>query len=75
MEWSQLCGAAPLGPLARIQTPNGGVEPRISLITLGVDNVERSCRFYKDGLKLPTTRTPESGVIFGSSLSGVGSGG
>src|ERR671912_2706522 len=40
------------------------VEPRISLITLGVSDLERSLRFYRDGLGLPTTWTPEKGVIF-----------
>jgi catechol 2,3-dioxygenase-like lactoylglutathione lyase family enzyme len=40
------------------------MEPRISLITLGVSDLERSFRFYRDGLKLPTTRRPEDGIIF-----------
>jgi catechol 2,3-dioxygenase-like lactoylglutathione lyase family enzyme len=40
------------------------MEPRISLITLGVADLERSYRFYKDGLGLPTTRTPDSGIVF-----------
>jgi catechol 2,3-dioxygenase-like lactoylglutathione lyase family enzyme len=30
------------------------VEPRITLITLGVDNLERAVGFYRDGLGLPT---------------------
>jgi uncharacterized protein len=30
------------------------VEARISLITLGVDDLDRSIRFYRDGLGLPT---------------------
>jgi uncharacterized protein len=30
------------------------VKPRITLITLGVDDLERSVRFYRDGLGLPT---------------------
>jgi uncharacterized glyoxalase superfamily protein PhnB len=30
------------------------MKPRISLITLGVDNLEDSVRFYRDGLGLPT---------------------
>jgi uncharacterized protein len=30
------------------------VEPRISMITLGVDDLERALRFYRDGLGLPT---------------------
>jgi catechol 2,3-dioxygenase-like lactoylglutathione lyase family enzyme len=40
------------------------VEPRVSLITLGVADLERSYLFYKDGLGLPTTRTPEDGIVF-----------
>jgi catechol 2,3-dioxygenase-like lactoylglutathione lyase family enzyme len=38
---------------------NNGVELRISLITLGMADLARSCRFYRDGLGLPTTRSPE----------------
>ncbi|MDB5774847.1 MAG: hypothetical protein JWP38_980 [Herbaspirillum sp.] len=30
------------------------MKPRISLITLGVDNLERSLRFYRDGLGFET---------------------
>ena len=30
------------------------MRPRITLITLGVDDLERSVRFYRDGLGLPT---------------------
>lgn len=40
------------------------MEPRISIITLGVADLERSYRFYKDGLGLPTTGSPEGGIIF-----------
>lgn len=40
------------------------MEPRISLITLGVADLERSFRFYRDGLGLPTTRRPEDGIVF-----------
>jgi hypothetical protein len=40
------------------------MEPRISLITLGVSDLERSLRFYRDGLGLPTTWNVEKGVIF-----------
>lgn len=40
------------------------MEPRISLITLGVADLRRSFRFYKDGLGLPTTRSPEDGIVF-----------
>ncbi|MDP1851340.1 MAG: VOC family protein [Candidatus Planktophila sp.] len=44
------------------------MEPRISIITLGVADLERSYRFYKDGLKLPTNRSPESGIVFFQTL-------
>jgi catechol 2,3-dioxygenase-like lactoylglutathione lyase family enzyme len=40
------------------------VEPRISLLTLGVEDLERSYRFYKDGLGLPTTWDLSKGVVF-----------
>jgi catechol 2,3-dioxygenase-like lactoylglutathione lyase family enzyme len=30
------------------------MRPRITLITLGVDDLERTLRFYRDGLGLPT---------------------
>ncbi|MET8157919.1 VOC family protein [Sphaerisporangium sp. NPDC005289] len=40
------------------------MEARISLITLGVADLARSYRFYKDGLGLPTSRTPEEGIVF-----------
>ena len=40
------------------------MEPRISIITLGVADINRSYQFYHKGLGLPTTRTPESGIIF-----------
>jgi catechol 2,3-dioxygenase-like lactoylglutathione lyase family enzyme len=40
------------------------MEPRVSLITLGVADLARSYRFYKDGLGLPTTRTPDEGIVF-----------
>ena len=40
------------------------MEPRISIITLGVQDLERSRRFYRDGLGLPTTRKAEQGIVF-----------
>lgn len=40
------------------------MEPRISLITLGVSDLGRSLRFYRDGLGLPTTWTGDKGVVF-----------
>jgi len=39
------------------------MEPRVSLLTLGVASLERSIAFYRDGLKLP--RRPDTeGVAF-----------
>ena len=40
------------------------MDSRVSIITLGVADIERSYRFYKDGLGFPTTRLPESGIVF-----------
>ena len=30
------------------------MKPKITMITIGVDDLERSLRFYRDGLGLPT---------------------
>src|SRR5262249_27072910 len=40
------------------------MEPRISIICLGVKDLERSLQFYRDGLGLPTTRSAQDGIIF-----------
>jgi catechol 2,3-dioxygenase-like lactoylglutathione lyase family enzyme len=40
------------------------MEPRISIITLGVSDLERSVRFYRDGLSLPTTYQAGEGIAF-----------
>jgi len=45
------------------------MDPRISVITLGVSELQRSFRFYKEGLGLPTKMTPD-----GAGLWGLGSG-
>jgi len=39
------------------------MEPRITLLTLGVADLERSVRFYRDGLGLPRRESPP-GVAF-----------
>ena len=39
------------------------MEPRISIITLGVADLKRSYDFYHQGLGFPTTRKPESGWV------------
>jgi uncharacterized protein len=40
------------------------VEPRISLITLGVSDLQRSIRFYRDGLGLPMRDSPPEVAFF-----------
>jgi catechol 2,3-dioxygenase-like lactoylglutathione lyase family enzyme len=40
------------------------MEPRLSIITLGVSDLEVSYKFYHEGLGFPTTRKPEDGIIF-----------
>jgi len=40
------------------------MEPRISLITLGVKDLSRSLQFYSEGLGFPTSGKVEDGVIF-----------
>ena len=39
------------------------MKPRISMITLGVDDLERSVRFYRDGLGFPQLES-SPGVVF-----------
>jgi uncharacterized protein len=40
------------------------LEPRISLVTLGVADLERATRFYEEGLGLPRLETPPSVTFF-----------
>jgi len=40
------------------------MEPRISIITLGVTDFVRSLRFYRDGLGWPTRATETSDIAF-----------
>ncbi len=40
------------------------MEPRISIITLGVQDLERSFRFYSEGLGLPVGWGPEKAIVF-----------
>lgn len=52
------------------------MKPRISMITLGVDDLERSLRFYRDGLGLPTegiigTEFEQGAVVFFDLQAGV----
>ncbi|ANY76030.1 VOC family protein [Paenibacillus ihbetae] len=52
------------------------MKPRISVLTLGVDDLERSLKFYRDGLGLPTegivgTEFEHGAVAFFDLQSGV----
>jgi hypothetical protein len=40
------------------------MEPRISIITLGVQDLARSLAFYREGLGMPTTSDLAKGVVF-----------
>ncbi len=40
------------------------MKPKISLITLGVDDLERATRFYEEGLGLPRHNFDSDGVAF-----------
>ena len=40
------------------------MEPRISLLTLGVEDLDRSLAFYRDGLGLPTEGIQQDVVFF-----------
>ena len=40
--------------MVRSTGKGGGMKPRVSLITLGVADLQRSLAFYRDGLGLPT---------------------
>lgn len=40
------------------------MEPRISIITLGVADIDRALQFYHDGLSLPTTAKAGDGIVF-----------
>lgn len=40
------------------------MEPRISIITLGVTDLDRSIRFYRDGLGFPTNYRDGDGIAF-----------
>jgi hypothetical protein len=52
------------------------MKPRITVITIGVDDLERSLRFYRDGLGLPTegivgTEFEHGAVVFFELQSGL----
>ncbi|HTM95643.1 MAG TPA: VOC family protein [Croceibacterium sp.] len=41
------------------------MKPKVSLVTLGVADLERSLKFYRDGLGLPPkSYDPDAGVVF-----------
>ena len=43
------------------------MEPRISIITLGVSDLKRAVKFYKDGLGLPQREGPDGIAFFETS--------
>jgi len=47
------------------------MKPSISLITLGVDNLQRSLAFYRDGLGWPVAQTDNDDVAFFQMSNGV----
>lgn len=40
------------------------MEPRISIITLGVADIARSHAFYHEGLGFPTSAAPDADIVF-----------
>lgn len=40
------------------------MEPRLSIVTLGVKDLKTSCTFYREGLGFPTSKSPEDGIVF-----------
>jgi len=40
------------------------MKPRISMITLGVEDIERSVKFYRDGLGFPQLESPPEVAFF-----------
>ncbi len=40
------------------------MEPRISIVSLGVDDLPRAIRFYRDGLGLPTSAADDASIAF-----------
>jgi len=45
------------------KTGQNAMEPRISVVTLGVADLPRSYLFYKSGLGFPTKMTPDGGIV------------
>jgi hypothetical protein len=52
--WPSCSGAAPIGEKSNSSRPEKRMKPRITMLTLGVDDLERSVKFYRDGLGFPT---------------------
>lgn len=40
------------------------MRPNLTVVTLGVNNFERSLRFYRDGLGFPTSAKEQDGIAF-----------
>lgn len=50
------------------------MQPRITVITLGVDDLERAVKFYRDGLGLQTEGVVGTEFAYGDGASGAGRG-
>jgi uncharacterized protein len=49
-----ICTGAALQNINKQNNSVGHMEPRFTILTLGVDNLERSLHFYRDGLGFPS---------------------
>ena len=69
INWLLMCAVACLLRFAGVAAGADGVrksppmEPRISVVTLGVADLSRSFRFYKEGLGFPTKMRPDGGIV------------
>src|ERR1700753_3117311 len=52
--WPSCLGSTPAHEQSNSSRPEKRMKPRITMLTLGVDDLERSVKFYRDGLGLPT---------------------
>jgi catechol 2,3-dioxygenase-like lactoylglutathione lyase family enzyme len=59
------------GCVTHPKTGSSRMEPRISVITLGVSDLQRSYHFYKDGLGFPTKMSPDGGIVLFGTTTGT----
>ena len=60
------------GCMTHPKTGDSMMEPRISVITIGVSDLQRSYHFYKDGLGFPTKMSPDGGIVLFATSTGSG---